>query len=85
MEKDIETWNEKGLGTKQSDEKSDCISNLRFDDDVLMMATSLKQLGLQKSTEAQGLVIHSDETQILTNQKTNRTREVEIDGILKAK
>ena len=50
------------------------------------MATSLKHSskndrGRQKSTEAQGLVIHSDETKILTNQKTNRTREVEIDGM----
>ena len=46
MEKDIETWSEKGFGIKLrgDDEKSDCISNLRFADDVLMMANSSKQL-----------------------------------------
>ena len=43
-EKDIETWKEKGLTIKLSGEKRDCISNLRFADDVLMMAASLKQL-----------------------------------------
>ena len=44
MEKDTGTWNERGLGIKLGDEKRDCISNLRFADDVLMMANSLKQL-----------------------------------------
>ena len=43
-EKDMKTWSEKGLGIKLSDEKGDCISNLRFADDVLMMASSLRQL-----------------------------------------
>ena len=67
MEKDIETWNEWGLGIKLGDEKRDCISNLRFADDVLMMANSLKQLkrmmtDFKRSTEAQGLAIHADQT-----------------------
>ena len=44
LEQDIETWIGKGLGIKLSDEKRDCISDLRFADDVLMMATSLQQL-----------------------------------------
>ena len=43
MEKHVETWKDKGIGIKLSDEKRDCISNLRFADDVLMMASSLKQ------------------------------------------
>ena len=34
-----------------------------------------------QSTEAQGLEIHPDKTQLLTNQKTNRTRDVEVDGM----
>ena len=85
MEKDVETWTEKGLGIKLSDEeRKDCISNLRFADDVLMMAASLKQLkkmiaDFEKSTEAQGLEIHPSKTKILTNQKTNKLRETEID------
>ena len=44
MEKDACIWNEKGLGTKFGDERRDCISNLRFADDVLMMVNSLKPL-----------------------------------------
>ena len=35
----------------------------------------------EKPTEAQGFDIHPDKTQILTNQQTNRKREVEIDGM----
>ena len=35
--------------------------------------------GLQKSTEAQGLKIYPDKTPILTNQKTDKLREIEID------
>ena len=77
VEKDTETWNENGLGIKLSDEKKkDCISNLRFADNVLMMATDCK-----KSTEAQGLEIHPNKTKVLINQKANALREVEIDGI----
>ena len=52
MEKDTGNWKEKSLGIKLSDEKKTCVSDLRFADDVLMMANSLKQfkndLGLQK-------------------------------------
>ena len=43
LENDIEAWKDKVLGIRLSDEKRDCISNLRFADDVLMMASSLKQ------------------------------------------
>ena len=83
MEKDIGTWKEKGLGIKLSDEKRDCISNLRFADDLFMLANSLKQLKRMiadlKNTEAQGLEIHPSKTKILTNQKTNKLRDIEID------
>ena len=45
MEKDTETEKEMGLGIKLSDEKEKTVfSNLRFTGDVLMMASSLKQL-----------------------------------------
>ena len=33
----------------------------------------------KKSTEAQGLEIHPGKAPILTNQKTNKLREIEID------
>ena len=52
MEEGIETCKDKGLGIVLSAAKKDCISNLRFADDVFMMASSLKQLkndrGFQK-------------------------------------
>ena len=44
MEKDVGTWTANGLGIKLSDEERDWISTLRFPDDVLMMANSLKRL-----------------------------------------
>ena len=86
MEKDIGTWNENGMGIKLGDEKRDGISNLRFADDVLMMANSLKPLkrmmtAFTRSTEAQGLEIHPDKTIILANYKAHRLKEIEIDGI----
>ena len=40
------------------------------------MMTDLKQ-----RTEKQGLKIHPDKTNILTNPKSNRAREVAIEGI----
>ena len=83
MEKDIGTWSEKCVGMKLGDEKRDCISNLRSAGDVLMV-DSLKQLErlmtvFKKSTEPQGLDIHPDKTKILTSQKSNRLKEIEID------
>ena len=44
IEKDMGTWNERGLGIKLGDEKRDCISKLRLADGVLRMSKSLKQL-----------------------------------------
>ena len=75
MEKGIETWNEKGLGNKLSDEKRDCTSNLRFAGEVLMMVTSMKQLkrlivDFKKCTEAQGGEIHPERKFSPTRQQT---------------
>ena len=67
------------------DERRDCISNLRFADDVPLMANSLKQLermmtDIIRSKEAQGLDIHLHKTKILTDQKLNRLKN-EIVGM----
>ena len=85
MEKDTETWNEKGFGIELGDEKRDCICNLRFAGDVLMMANSLKQFkrmmtDFKKSTEAQGLGIHPDKLQILSKEKSNIWADDHIRG-----
>ena len=82
VEKEIETWKDNGLGIKPSDEKRDCIPNLRFPDHMLMMASSLEQFKkcsrISKSTETQGREIHPSKIKIPTNQKTNKLREFEI-------
>ena len=44
IKKDVDTWKEEGLGIKLGDAKRDCTSNLRFADEVLMMANSLTHL-----------------------------------------
>ena len=36
----------------------------------------------KKSTEVQGLEIHPDRTKILTNQTSNKLKEIEIDGMM---
>ena len=86
MEKHIETWNEKGLAIKLSDEKSVCISDLRFADDVLKVATSSRQLkrmivDLQEVQKRKGSNFTQTKTKILTNQKTNKLNDIEIDGM----
>ena len=59
-----------------------CLSNVRFADDVLVMASSLKQLknarGFQEGTEAHVLEIHPRKTKILTHQKANKLTKIEI-------
>ena len=61
MEKYIGTWNDKGFGIKLSDKKKKETANQTnsFADDVLMMATSLKEAqkndrGLQKIQKRNG-------------------------------
>ena len=58
-----------------SDHDHDCLTNLRFADDVMLFATSKKQIrkmmcDFKKATEKVGLRIHPDKTKILSNQST---------------
>ena len=74
--KGIESWREKGLGIRMGDGKESCVSNLRFIDDVPLLANSLNQLkktmsDFKRSAERQGLKIHPDETKIFSNQKSS--------------
>ena len=51
----------------------DCLTNLRFADDVLLFASSKKQrlkmlCDFKNSTEKVGLKIHPEKTKILSNQ-----------------
>ena len=68
------------------DNESDCLTNLRFADHVLLFATSLEQLQkmmceFKQSTEKVGRKIHPGKTKILSNQSSNKRREVPIDNI----
>ena len=66
---------EKGMGIYLSDDDRDCLTNLRFADDVMLFATSKEQMRkmmceFKRATEKVGLRIHPEKTKILSNQST---------------
>ena len=74
------------MGICSGDSESDCFTNLRVADDVLLFSTSQVQLqkmmcDIKQSTERVGLKIHPDKTKILSNQSSNRRKEMEINNI----
>ena len=61
------------MGIFLSDQERDCLTNLRFADDVMLFATSKDQIRnmmceFKEATEKVGLRIHPDKTKILSNQ-----------------
>ena len=76
LKDEIQRWQKKkGMGIYLSDHDRDCLTNLRFADDVMLFATSKEQLRnmmyeFKKATEKVGLRIHPDKTKILSNQST---------------
>ena len=44
LEGNLKQWQEKQKGIRLSDKKEDCLTNLRFADDVLLFSTSLEKL-----------------------------------------
>ena len=76
LKDEIQRWQKKkGMGIFLSDQDRDCLTNLRFADDVMLFATSKEQLRnmmyeFKKATEKVGLRIHPDKTKILSNQST---------------
>ena len=86
----IQRWQKKkGMGIYLSDHDHDCLTNLRFADDVLLFATSKEQLqkmlcDFKKSTEKVGLRIHPEKTKILSNQRSlssDTKKEMQVDNI----
>ena len=78
--------NQKGMALRLGGYGSDCLTNLRFADDVLLFSTSLVQLqknmcDFKQSTQSVGLKIHPNKTEIPSNQSTNTRQEVEINTI----
>ena len=74
LKNEIQRWQKKkGMGIYLSDQERDCLTNLRFADDVMLFATSKEQIRnmmyeFKKATEKVGLRIHPDKTKILSNQ-----------------
>ena len=72
----IQRWQKKkGMGIYLSDQERDCLTNLRFADDVMLFATSKEQIRnmmceFKDATEKVGLRIHPDKTKILSNQSS---------------
>ena len=87
LKDDVERWQQsKGMVVRLGDHESDCLTNLRFADDVLLFSISMVQLqkltcDWKQSTESVRLKIHPDKTKILSNQSTNKRKEVEINNI----
>ena len=86
LENDLKRWQEKQRGIRLSDKTEDCLTNLRFADDVLLFSTSLGRLRemlceFKSSTEAVGLGIHPDKTKILSNQDKVQVNEITVDNI----
>ena len=44
LKDDLVNWQRKGMGIRLGDSEPDCLTNLRFPDDVLLFSTSLEQL-----------------------------------------
>ena len=87
MKDDILRWQKKkGMGIYLSDNDHDCLTNLRFADDVLLLASSKEQIRkmlceFKKSTEKVGLRIHPEKTKILSNQSiinSDTRKELEV-------
>ena len=77
LETYLTTWQENKEGIRLSDKTEDCLTNLRFADDVLLFSTSLGKLrdmlcDFKASTEA---------VKILGNQDNAKEKEITVDNI----
>ena len=72
LKDEIQRWQKKkGMAIYLSDHDHDCLTNLRFADDVMLFATSKEQIRkmlceFKKVTEKVSLRIHPDKTKILS-------------------
>ena len=74
------------MGICLGDNDHDCLTNMRFADDVLLFASTKEQLqkmlcDFKHRTEKVGLEIHPAKTKILSSQSWNSRKEIEIDNI----
>ena len=71
------------MGIYLRDNDHDCLTNMRFADDVLLFASSKEQLRkmlceFKRIIEKVGLRIHPQKTKILSNQSSDTRKEIEI-------
>ena len=90
LKDEIQRWQKKeGMGIYLSDHDHDCLTNLRFADDVILFATSEEQIrkmlcGFRNAIDNVGLRIHPDKTKILSNQSTinsDTKKHLEVDDM----
>ena len=86
LESNLTNWQENKKGIRLSDKTDDCLTNLRFADDVLLFSTSLRKLrdmlsDFKASTEEVGLGIHPDKTKVLSVQDNVKEKEITFDNI----
>ena len=86
LENNLTKWQENKKGIRPSDKTEDCLTNLRFADDVFLFSTSLKKLrdmlcDFKASTEEVGLGIHPDKAKILSNQDSVKDKEISVGNI----
>ena len=82
MREVIDRWKSCGYGVRLGDEAADTLTNLRFADDILLIATSKEMLcsmisDLQQAAKLVGLNMHMGKTKILTNSYARHTERQE--------
>ena len=84
--KDVQQhWRQKGWGIKLGEVDSDKLTNLRFADDLIWLASSKKQLEtmigeLIQAVARVGLELHMGKTKVLTNQVSKRGDSLTVRG-----
>ena len=82
LEDDPPRWQKKkGIGIYLSDNDHECLTNLRFADDVFLVCILQRTASINRSTEKVGLRIHPGQTKILSNQSSDTRKKVEVDNI----
>ena len=82
----VKTWNANKYGLQFGDDPHDRLTNLRFADDILLLANSQAEMvamiaDLKVAAGQVGLVLHMGKTKILTNQYANNCKDAHVCNI----
>ena len=77
------TWRRKGYGIALGSQSSEILTNLRFADDLLLLAASEKQVknmleDLVSAAQKVGLEIHTGKTKVLSNDPAGKKRTMRV-------